>query len=101
MKAELIEGMPCLLDVRLHALALCAVSPGVRLRLPPMDSVPVHYMLRGEGLLQSGDSPPIHFTAGTLIFMPQKIGHDMFTPEAEKKEARRRWSHRDGLRHHR
>jgi AraC-like DNA-binding protein len=86
MKAKLIERMLCLLDVRLHALAICAVNPGVRLRLPPMDSVLAHYVLQGEGLLQSGDSPPIPVRRGMLIFMPQKIGHDLFTPEADASE---------------
>jgi len=82
MKAELIERMLCLLDVRLHALALCAVNPGVRLRLPPMNSVLVHFVLQGEGLLQCEDSPPIPVQRGMLIFMPQNMGHDMFAPNA-------------------
>lgn len=81
MRAKLIERMLCLLDVRLHALALCAVNPGVRLRLPAMDHVLVHYVLQGEGLLQSGDLPPIPVRRGMLIFMPQKIEHDLFARE--------------------
>ncbi|MDZ4307712.1 AraC family transcriptional regulator [Allopontixanthobacter sp.] len=86
MKAELIEKMLCLLDVRLHALALCEVNPGVRLRIPPMDNVLVHYILRGRGLLQVGDAPALPVRRGMIVFMPQKIEHDLFTPDSDKCE---------------
>lgn len=83
MNAELIEKLLCLLDVRLHAIALCKVDPGARLRLPQMDSVLVHYVLQGEGILHSKDAQPVRFSPGTVIFLPQAHEHDLFGAGAE------------------
>lgn len=86
MNTELIERLLCLLDVRLHAIALCNVDPGSRLRLPQMDSMLVHYVLQGEGVLSSDESRPIGFGRDTVIFVPRELEHDIFGAGAETAE---------------
>lgn len=80
---DLIEKLLCLLDVRLHALALCEVERNSRLRIPPMETVLVHYVLEGEGQLQSGDSLPVRFAPDTLLFIPQQEAHDLYEEGSE------------------
>lgn len=77
MKTAVIERLLCLLDVRMHALALCQVSRGSRLRLPAMDAVLVHYVLEGEGVLVGEDGASVSFGSDSLIFLPTNCGHDI------------------------
>lgn len=77
MKTEIIERLLCLLDVRLHALALCEVGRGARLKLPGMDAVLVHYVLEGEGVLISDDGVRTRFGPNTLLFLPRGCGHEV------------------------
>lgn len=68
MNIELIEKLLCLLDVRLHAIAICNINRGGRLRLPRMDRLLVHYVLQGSGVLANPDSEPLEFAPGAVIF---------------------------------
>lgn len=77
MKTEVIQRLLCLLDVRMHALALCEVSRGIRLQLPAMEAVLVHYILDGEGVLTGDDGVAVEFGPDTLIFLPPGCGHDI------------------------
>ncbi len=77
MKTEIIERLLCLLDVRMHALALCEVSRGTRLKLPAMEAVLVHYVLRGNGVLLSGDGTKVAFGSDTLLFLPPGCSHEI------------------------
>lgn len=77
MKLATIERLLCLLDVRMHALALCEVSRGTRLKLAPMETVLVHYVLKGKGVLIGGDGVRVEFGPDTLLFLPPGLGHEM------------------------
>lgn len=77
MKTEIIERLLCLLDVRMHAVALCEVSRGERLKLPSMETVLVHYVLEGSGVLVGEDGVKVDFGPDTLIFLPSGCGHDI------------------------
>ncbi len=77
MKTAVIERLLCLLDVRMHAIALCQVSRGTRLRLPAMEAVLVHYVLEGEGVLLGEDGATVRFGPDSLIFLPTSCGHDI------------------------
>jgi AraC-like DNA-binding protein len=77
MKTEIIERLLCLLDVRMHALALCEVSRGVRLKLPGMESVLVHYVLEGSGVIVSEEGVKVEFGPDALIFLPPGCGHEI------------------------
>lgn len=77
MKTAVIERLLCLLDVRMHAVALCQVSRGSRLRLPGMEAVLVHYVLKGEGVLSGEDGVTVRFGPGSLIFLPAQCAHEL------------------------
>ena len=77
MNTAVIDRLLCLLDVRMHALALCEVSRGTRLKLPAMDSVLVHYVLEGEGVVIGEDGVSLRFGPDTLIFLPAGCGHEV------------------------
>lgn len=77
MNTAVIDRLLCQLDVRMHALALCEVSRGTRLKLPPMEAVLVHYILQGHGVLTGDDGVTVSFSPETLIFLPPGCGHDI------------------------
>lgn len=77
MDAPSVERLLCLLDVRMHALALCKVSRGMTLRLPGQDAVLVHYILAGRGVLTTEDGMTVEFGPDTLIFLPPGALHDL------------------------
>lgn len=77
MKTEIIERLLCLLDVRMHALALCEVSRGARLKLPGMEAVLVHYVLAGKGVLIGDDGMKVEFGPDSLIFLPPGCQHEI------------------------
>ena len=77
MNNAVIDRLLCLLDVRMHALALCEVSRGTRLKLPAMDAVLVHYVLEGSGVLIGADGVTIPFEPDTLVFVPPGWAHQV------------------------
>ena len=77
MNTVTIDRLLCLLDVQMHALALCEVSRGSGLRLPGMDAVLVHYILEGSGVLVLEDGATVEFGPDTMIFLPPGASHDM------------------------
>jgi AraC-like DNA-binding protein len=83
MNTVTIDRLLCLLEVQMHALALCEVSRGTGLRLPGMDAVLVHYILEGSGVLVLEDGITVEFGPDTMIFLPPGVSHDM----AETAEA--------------
>jgi AraC-like DNA-binding protein len=58
------------LDVRLNAFAVCEIEAGWSLRCDPMEDVVVHYVLKGEGQVESaGGNLPI--SPGMMIVVPR------------------------------
>lgn len=90
MRSETIEKLLCMLDIRLNAMALCEVKRGERLRLPAMDSILVHYVLEGSGIIRTSDGSTAQFTPDTLVFVPRDCGHELFETGDEDKV--RLWS---------
>lgn len=77
MRSETLDKLLCLLDVRLNAMALCEVSSGKLLRLPPMDSILVHYILAGRGVLRTSEGSSVEFGPDSLVFVPKNCGHEL------------------------
>lgn len=53
--ARALEGIMAGFEVELESFAVCEIQTGWRLICPAMDAVLVHYVLRGEGVLECGD----------------------------------------------
>ncbi|MDP8993913.1 MAG: helix-turn-helix domain-containing protein [Pseudomonadota bacterium] len=77
MKAENLDRLLCLLEVRLHAIGLCEVASGFRLKLPPTEDVLVHYVLGGSGVLRTEDGMNVPFRPDTLIFVQPGCSHEI------------------------
>lgn len=77
MNTVTIDRLLGLLDVQLHALALCKVSHGSGLRLPGAEAVLVHYILAGAGVVVMEDGTTVEFGPDTLIFLPPGASHDI------------------------
>lgn len=77
MKTANLERLLCLLDVRLHALALCELSTGWRLSLPATEKVLVHYILEGAGVLRTLDGTAVAFRPNMLLFIPPNSDHEI------------------------
>lgn len=85
MRSETLDKLLCLLDVRLNAMALCEVPAGKCLQLPAMDSILVHYILEGRGVLRTSDGSTASFGPGTLVFVPRNCGHELSESGMEKE----------------
>jgi AraC-like DNA-binding protein len=58
------------LDVRLKAFAVCEIEAGWSLKCDPMDDLVVHYVLKGEGRVESaGGTIPI--SPGMIVVVPR------------------------------
>lgn len=74
MHAEALERLLTTLDVSLHGFAVCNVAEDARLVFEPMDMVVLHYVLRGQGVLEVPGSEPQRFGAGHMLAVPAGCG---------------------------
>lgn len=73
MLTDALERLLRTLEVDLDAFAICEVEAGWRLTSTPMEADVVHFVLRGEGVLEShGDRIPIG--PDTIVIV--RAGHD-------------------------
>ncbi|HEX8239491.1 MAG TPA: AraC family transcriptional regulator [Allosphingosinicella sp.] len=61
-----------LLDVRLQAFAMCEVDRSCGLACPPLDSILVHFVLEGEGVIQC-EQGRYELRPGRVILMPRNV----------------------------
>jgi AraC family transcriptional activator of mtrCDE len=61
------------LEVHMHALAQCVVSPGWRLSFSASDKTAIHYNLRGTGKMLVADFPAVTLTPHTMVIVPMKL----------------------------
>jgi AraC-like DNA-binding protein len=80
MNTGTAERLLVLLDVQLHAFAVCEVSHASGLRLAGTDAVVVHYILAGAGVLVMADGTRFEFGPDTLIVLPPGSSHDLLEP---------------------
>jgi AraC family transcriptional activator of mtrCDE len=61
------------LEVHMHALAQCVISPGWRLSFSASDKTAIHYNLRGTGKMLVADFPAFTLTPHTMVIVPMKL----------------------------
>lgn len=82
MKTESLDKLLSLLEVRVHAVGLCEVAEGWRLKLPCPEGMMVHFILEGCGKLRTGDGFSVPFSPGTLVFVHPNCGsHELCTED--------------------
>lgn len=87
MQTTSLDRLLCLLEVRLHAIGLCEVSPSWSLRLPCPETVLVHYILRGSGTVSTAEGEAVPFRPGTLIFLSPRCGEHTITGGGKSEDA--------------
>lgn len=85
MRSEPLDKLLCLLDVRLNAMALCEVTTGMRLLLPPVENILVHYILNGSGVLRMSDGSTAAFGPNSLVFVPRNCAHELSETGEERE----------------
>jgi AraC family transcriptional activator of mtrCDE len=73
----LLERLLDNLALSIDAFATCRVAPGWRLRLPALDWVTFHYVVRGEGAVGDGRGEVIRLPAGSLAVVPPHLLHSL------------------------
>ena len=80
-----LEALLSSLDVALNAFAVCEVQTGWALRCEPTEDILVHYVLSGEGLLEShGTTTPI--SPGMVAIIPRYTAKSLIAAGPRVKE---------------
>jgi AraC-like DNA-binding protein len=83
---DALERLLSTLDVRLEAFAICEIEAGWRLTSSPMEGDVLHYVLKGEGVLEAhGERIPIG--ADTIVVAPARAEKSIAGPGAVLHEA--------------
>lgn len=70
MHRETLERLLTTLDVSLHSFAVLNIGGDARLVFEPMDMVVIHFVLKGEGRLETPREGPQNFRAGYMMVVP-------------------------------
>lgn len=73
----LLERLLENLALELEAFATCRVAPGWRLRLPALDWVTFHFVVRGEGSARDGIPETFPLTPGSFLAVPRGMAHSL------------------------
>ena len=63
------------LSVEVEPFALCHVSPGWRLRLPPPPAPLLHFVLQGEGAVSGSTDSLLRLSPSWLVIVPPGVTH--------------------------
>jgi AraC-like DNA-binding protein len=83
----LLERLFDNLDVRAEPFAVCVLSSGWRLKLPPPDSVVLHFVLLGECRLITDTRGAMPMGTSTLAVVPPGLPHSLECGDAIDHEA--------------
>lgn len=76
----MLDRLLATLEVTLSAFAQCEVQQGYQLRFDPMDTVIVHYVLAGHGILRLGNGGEVRLQPDRMVVVPpgqaQWLGSD-------------------------
>lgn len=87
MAAEVLERLLITLAVRIHAFAVCEIEAGWRLLFDPMEAVTIHYVLAGEGTIETGEGAGAPFAPHSIIVVPARVPQSLGEPDARAGQA--------------
>nr|MDP9414230.1 hypothetical protein [Pseudomonadota bacterium] len=71
MSSATVENLLELLRVRLDAFAVCEIGDGCALDVAPLDRTVVHYVLQGEGAIES-EHGTVPIRSGMVAIIPKR-----------------------------
>jgi AraC-like DNA-binding protein len=71
--SDTVDRLLNTLEVHLHDCTVCSVPQGTRVRFDPVDAITVHYILTGEGSLQTGNSETLSFGPQSVVIAPARM----------------------------
>jgi len=77
MADNVLDQLLTTLSVRLHAFAVCEIQESYRLGFDPLEAVTIHYVLAGNGALETGEGASIPFSPHTIIVVPAHARHSI------------------------
>ena len=63
------------LEVAPHAFSVCRIQSGWRMSFPVFKAVTVHFVLRGSGYIQAGETEPVPFAPSGVLVVPALLPH--------------------------
>jgi AraC-like DNA-binding protein len=82
----LLDNLLAKLDVQFEPFSICQVGSGWRLRLPGSSAVILHFVLKGSGVLISGDGQKQDLRPCTLIVIPRGSAHALASGSDSSRE---------------
>ncbi len=70
-----LDQLLATIEVDPRAFSVCRIQTGWRMVFPAFDAVTVHFVLHGSGHLQVGTSPPVPFSASSVLIVPTREHH--------------------------
>ena len=86
MKVTSYDQLLTALVVHLHSASVCVIGQGWRLAFAPLDTLTVHHVLAGSGVVQVGNASPQPYVPGSIIIVPPRQGHVVGDVEAQARE---------------
>jgi AraC-like DNA-binding protein len=87
-RTSYLDRLLASLEVHVRGFALCKVQRGYRLVLEPMDSVVIHYALKGPGILEVRGGPSLPFAEHDFFIVPRGLSQSMVIPDGPMTDVR-------------
>lgn len=75
MTATSYDQLLAALVVHLHPASVCIIGQGWRLAFAPLETVTVHHVLAGSGIVRVGNASPLPYAPGSVIIVPSRQSH--------------------------
>lgn len=77
MGTAAIDTLLGAVSVEIEAFAICEISDGVRLIVPPIEMIVVHYILEGKAYVTTGGKESLEAGPGAMLIVPPERSHHL------------------------
>ena len=86
MTATTYDQLLAALVVHLHSASVCTIGQGWRLAFAPLETVTVHHVIAGSGVVRVGNASPLPYAPGSVIIVPPRQSHVVGDAWSEAQE---------------
>jgi len=79
MATATVDALLAAVSVEIEAFAICQIGEGVRLIVPPIEMIIVHYVLEGTLHVTIGDDESLEAGPGTMLIVPPERSQHLAT----------------------